>query len=596
MRDKGFLKKTATAFMAEPTLTFNMIRDGWISAREAWKSGDKVKAEQIKWRTIGVALLQAASVGGMAAIVDALRKKKPDKDDDDEGFLHLWWVNALENFKDELKLWNKVYFVKDIASTFEGWENSNLALQGIQKFALGYRQLTGDPYARSSAEWYENMADGIGYMWGIPIKTIRTGLKNAMNGMGLASPFLESVGDRLSSVAKDSTSDDKEVSGFIGTLLSDDGRGLFGKLLTTKSDNVVSDTTDIDAKVKEYRESLSDTYTDEQKDELVKQYEKRIKKETANEEVEKRDRDTMLFDAEKAAAGYEGSERDKRIWQSVSKGYKSFIEEGNYERIMMMRRVVEELGGDLDYFDKQVNEASKVALKKSIKPQSEMTEEEFNAQRSILGHLRQSEVPEEEIRNYIYKSETRTNLQVAMRINDEDAIFEELTALVGAGFTEEDFEKAYKNRNRVNLKNYKEKGGKYADRLKSMGTFIWPATGPITSHFGFRDAPTAGASSNHPAIDIGIPIGTPVAAADGGVVIYAGQNSGYGKSVGIKHDNGMVTYYNHLDSWNVKVGDTVAQGQQIACSGNTGISTGPHLDFKILDADGNPVNPEKYLN
>ena len=57
-----------------------------------------------------------------------------------------------------------------------------------------------------------------------------------------------------------------------------------------------------------------------------------------------------------------------------------------------------------------------------------------------------------------------------------------------------------------------------------------------------------------------------------------------------------MTYYNHLNGWNVKVGDTVAQGQQIATSGNTGISTGPHLDFKILDADGNPVDPEKYLN
>ena len=58
----------------------------------------------------------------------------------------------------------------------------------------------------------------------------------------------------------------------------------------------------------------------------------------------------------------------------------------------------------------------------------------------------------------------------------------------------------------------------------------------------------------------------------------------------------MVTYYNHLSAWNVKVGDQVAQGQPIANVGSTGISTGPHLDFKILDADGEPVDPLKYLS
>jgi murein DD-endopeptidase MepM/ murein hydrolase activator NlpD len=58
----------------------------------------------------------------------------------------------------------------------------------------------------------------------------------------------------------------------------------------------------------------------------------------------------------------------------------------------------------------------------------------------------------------------------------------------------------------------------------------------------------------------------------------------------------MVTYYNHLYAWNVKVGDTVAQGQQVGQVGSTGNSTGAHLDFKILDTDGNPVDPEKYLN
>lgn len=197
---------------------------------------------------------------------------------------------------------------------------------------------------------------------------------------------------------------------------------------------------------------------------------------------------------------------------------------------------------------------------------------------------------------YLYISELAKDMKVAYRFGDNNMIYEAMLPLVDAGITRTDLERLYENRNKMDLAKYK-KTGRYKDRLKSMGTFIWPATGPITSHFGYRtDVASVGGSTDHPAIDIGIPVGTPVVAADGGVVILAGSNYGYGYSVGIKHDNGMVTYYNHLDSWNVKVGDTVAQGQQIACSGNTGRSTGPHLDFKILDKNGKPVDPEKLLS
>ena len=586
MRDKGIFVKAATSFMAEPTLTFNMLRDGVIRSRETWRKGDKAEAAKIAARIGAVALLQAATVAGAAGLVDALRKKKPDKDDDDERLAHLWWENTVNNFHDEMKVWNKIYFVKDIASIFDGWDNSNLALQGIQKFALGYRQLTGDPYARSSAAWYENAADGIGYMTGVPVKTIRTGLKNAMGFMGIHVDAIDSIGEKLDSIPEKNKNAEIDESGMIGKLfslaVSDDGKSLLDmyaekkgyRKISGSADNVVSEPTSESTMTED---DLPDNLTDEQKQEILKAGEKRSEKARSAEEQEKRDYDTMLYDAMKASAGLEGEEYNKKIWQSVSKGYKSYIEEGNYARIEMMRRVVEEAGGDLDYFDKQVNEASKTALKKSIKSASDMTEEEYYAQKSILGHLRQSGMTDGEISEYIYKSDTRTDLQVAMRINDEDAIFEELTALVNVGFTQQDFEKAYKNRNRVNLKNYKDKGGKYSDRLKSMGTFIWPTDGVITSHFGYRNAPTAGASSNH------------------GVVISAGANGGYGNSVGIKHDNGMITWYNHLYDWNVKVGDTVAQGQQIAQVGSTGISTGPHLDFKIMDTNGNPVDPEKYL-
>lgn len=594
MRDKGFLKKTATAFMAEPTLTFNMIRDGWISAKEAKKRGDKAEAERIRWRTIGVALLQAATVSGMAALVDALRKKKPDKDDDDDRFLHLWWVNALENFEDELKLWNKVYFVKDIASIFEGWDNANLALQGFQKFALGYRQLTGDPYARSSAEWYENMADGIGYMWGVPIKTIRTGLANAMNATGISSPLLEQVGEGLSSIKKDPKADENGILGMLSSLLSDgtSTSGMFGKLLAIEPKSIEAEPEEGESSMT--KDDLPDNLTDEQKNDIIKSAERRSKKATPAEEQQQLDYDDMLYKALKAASGLEGEEYNKKVYSSVANGLKGYIADGDYMSIGMMRTVIEQAGGDVDYFDQRVLDETKSAYKKVLS-YDQTLEERSNMKamyRYMMGHGMTQEQLSADI---LYSSDLAKDMKVAYRLGDNELIYEAMLPLVDAGIMKTDLDRLYENRNKMDLAKYKQ-NGRFKDKLKSMGTFIWPTEGVITSHFGYRGYVGPGASRNHPAIDIGAPAGTPVSASDGGTVIYAGWNGGYGNSVGVKHDNGMVTYYNHLSAWNVKVGDTVAQGQQIANVGNTGTSYGAHLDFKILDKNGKPVDPEKYLD
>ncbi len=120
----------------------------------------------------------------------------------------------------------------------------------------------------------------------------------------------------------------------------------------------------------------------------------------------------------------------------------------------------------------------------------------------------------------------------------------------------------------------------------------------ITSYFGPRKQPIAGASTNHGAIDIGIPLGTPVYSAELGTVIIASWQGGYGNFVMIKHDNGLYTAYGHLSGFNVNVGQRVSRGQQIAISGSTGISTGPHLHFEVRLSPGgssNRVDPLDYL-
>ncbi|MBP3494295.1 MAG: M23 family metallopeptidase [Oscillospiraceae bacterium] len=127
------------------------------------------------------------------------------------------------------------------------------------------------------------------------------------------------------------------------------------------------------------------------------------------------------------------------------------------------------------------------------------------------------------------------------------------------------------------------------------GSFRWPTSGVITSYFGYRDEPIAGASSNHGALDIANSHGTPIYAADGGEVIYAGWNGGYGYLIKIDHVNtGLVTYYAHCSELYVSVGDRVYKGEHIAAMGSTGLSTGSHLHFGV-QLHGTFVDPLDYL-
>lgn len=122
---------------------------------------------------------------------------------------------------------------------------------------------------------------------------------------------------------------------------------------------------------------------------------------------------------------------------------------------------------------------------------------------------------------------------------------------------------------------------------RGTGRFIWPTRGKVTSPFGYRG------KHYHEGLDIGVHVGTPVYAADTGIVTFAGRRSGYGNLVIIDHGNGFTTRYAHLSSYLVSKGDRVKKGEVIAKSGNTGRSTGPHLHFEIR-VKGAPKNPFAY--
>lgn len=139
---------------------------------------------------------------------------------------------------------------------------------------------------------------------------------------------------------------------------------------------------------------------------------------------------------------------------------------------------------------------------------------------------------------------------------------------------------------------------------KFAGTLSWPLSKSspgynwITSYYGGRIAPVAGATSDHRAIDIGVATGTPVLSAGNGIVISTGYNSARGYFIIIKHADDLYTLYQHLSKILVSKGQTVSTGTKIAKSGSTGIGSGPHLHFEVRKSQyyGSEVNPLDYCH
>lgn len=127
-------------------------------------------------------------------------------------------------------------------------------------------------------------------------------------------------------------------------------------------------------------------------------------------------------------------------------------------------------------------------------------------------------------------------------------------------------------------------------QIPAMGTgsLVYPVAGVTTSYFGPRWG------SYHYGIDIGAPTGTPVLAADSGMVVSRGWSGNYGNMIKIDHGEGqMVTLYAHLSRFHVNLGDTVKKGDIIGYVGNTGYSTGPHLHYEV-HVNGRAVNPLNF--
>lgn len=509
MRNNEAIAKLMTSFMAEPTRTFNMVWGQMREAKDLWRDGEKGKAVAKANRAMGVYITNAAVVAAAAAIADFLRNKQPDDDDDKEG-LDLYIANAQANFIDNINPLNMLPIAKDIVSIADGWDTSNMSLEGYEQMIKAFKGLWDDK--KTWGEKVRKLVEGTGYVFGIPTKNLWREFDSIMNLLGVS--FATEAGEE---------GEEKE--------------GAFAPI-TEKMANFFG--IDLDARREE-----------KAKEKAEKEKEAKIKK-------------------------LKGQDQEK-IWDEVTGGYTKLCEKADYKSLEDMREILEATGGDVEKFDESVVKWSKTALKKQIK-------EDLNGDRidSITKYLTDHGVSEDVIsHDVVRKSDTAKEYVRALKAEDEERAHELAVELIACGLNESDWQA---------LTDSAEVKG------KATGKWTSPIAGDvrITSHFGRRNAPTAGASSNHPAIDIGVPTGTPVMAADGGVVVYTGQKGGYGISVGIDHGNGYVSYYNHLSGYGVKEGEKVKKGQEIAKSGSTGVSTGPHLDFKILK-DGTPVDPEALV-
>ncbi len=154
------------------------------------------------------------------------------------------------------------------------------------------------------------------------------------------------------------------------------------------------------------------------------------------------------------------------------------------------------------------------------------------------------------------------------------------------------------NRTNTTSKAYDKDAINYVVQTEETDPYkmIWPLPGDhrTYSKFGYRKAPTKGASTYHQGWDIGGEFGAPIVATLAGTVEAASYNSSGGNFVRVDHGDGLVTVYCHMSKLNVSQGDHVKQGQILGLCGSTGVSTGPHLHFGVK-VNGTYVDPDPYI-
>ena len=142
---------------------------------------------------------------------------------------------------------------------------------------------------------------------------------------------------------------------------------------------------------------------------------------------------------------------------------------------------------------------------------------------------------------------------------------------------------------RLLLPGWLDRGSGHLICTVSAAGLVWPVGGPVVSGFGWRWG------RMHQGDDFGTPVGTPLAAMSSGKVTFAGWQGGYGNKIEITYWDGTVSVFGHMSQIATSVGQSVAPGDIVGYSGNTGHSTGPHLHLEIHPGGGDAIDPAPWL-
>lgn len=149
----------------------------------------------------------------------------------------------------------------------------------------------------------------------------------------------------------------------------------------------------------------------------------------------------------------------------------------------------------------------------------------------------------------------------------------------------------------INKRDYSDSVSNIKNRIEAIIDGIpvgAPVIGRLTSHYGRRLSPFGRNSDFHTGIDIATDFNSPVVASANGEILFAGYKGSYGRTVLIRHNNGIETLYAHLSRIEVKAGEKVNRGKRIGLLGSSGKSTGPHLHYEVRH-NGQPINPKGYI-
>lgn len=592
MRKPDSLSKMATAFMAEPTKTYNQFMGAVYDLQQAQKPKERVQAMRRMGRTcfaLTASIVVNAAVG--QAFIDALRD-----DDDDEDYWEKYRqaLTGLEGDEETLgeKLkgiasgdlasdflpWNYIPFVKDVASILEGYTAKRMDMDSISKFIKAMtnamKAMQGDGALTRKNAVITLLAEA-GRLTGWPVANIKRDIeaiyRTWLNGRGdldgiyEMNKFLYAMNEKnagrffdLAAKAKEQGNDAllDRIEADLRTALPDLSAKEFDKKLEGKEKTKVQE---------------SDAYT-ERKDTLLQPLLEHLNGSEAygklSDEQKKYVQETLEGYA-KGVATYETSNGEIAPSEAVQKLMAVANAGLDVTDFVTLKALTKDLGSVKDPKTGKTIENSKSTLIRKAVEESGIA------------------IPEDQ------KADVLDLLGVGKEIrNIQDKYFWKYTVPI--------LEK------QAGGENYYAEAEKWVEEQDAMtasqraagsddGTYHYGVVGVhVNSNYGWRLHPITHDYRFHHGVDIPAPTGTNIGAARSGTVIEVGSTAARGNYIKVQHDDGLVTLYQHCNSILAQQGDKVTQDQTIATVGSTGKVTGPHLHLEVWK-NGKDVDPMQYL-